>query len=53
MLLGISNFLFRLLFPKQWDHMGHLVDDVILLEGEEPSGGKTSTGSDRSTLFHL
>ncbi len=35
MKIKISNWLFKLLFPEQWEHMGHLVDDVIRLEAEQ------------------
>ncbi len=31
----LSNWLFKLLFPKQWRHMRHLIDDVIYLEREK------------------
>ncbi len=47
--MSLSNFLFRLLFPKQWEHMGHLVDDVIRLERKEST--KTTTGSDCRTVY--
>ena len=32
MSIRIRNWLFKHLFPQEWDHMGHLVDDVIRLE---------------------
>ena len=32
--MKIRNFLFKLLFRKDYEHMRHLVDDVIILTKE-------------------
>lgn len=31
----MTNFLFKLLFPGQYAHMQHLIDDVVRLEREQ------------------
>jgi len=52
MRLRISNFFFRLLFRGQWEHMRHLIDDVICLELEKQGKFKTkiTTGSNSRTV---
>ena len=47
--MSISNFFFKLLFSGQWEHMGHLVDDVIRLESKLELD--ITTGSESYTRY--
>ena len=51
----LSGWLFMKLFPREYDHMRHLVDDVIRLEREKlglkwPSTLGIVTGSNSKTF---
>ena len=51
----LSGWLFKWLFPREYEHMRHLVDDVIRLEREKlglkcPSTPGIVTGSNSQTF---
>ncbi len=49
--IELSNFFFRLMFPKQWEHMGHLIDDIIRLERGNIKYTTTSDANTKSEIF--